>query len=221
LFADGQLIGGSSITAAGGTLGGIGIIGGPVTVATNGTISPGDTGTPVGALEIDNTVVLSGTTLMDLNKGGSVLNDSIVFASSITYGGTLRLNIIGPALVAGDEFGLFNASSYSGAFASIVPASPGSGLAWDTSQLTVSGLLRVVSQSPPQISSIMQSGTNVVINGTGGPPGGSYAVLSSTNVTLPRASWTPVATNMFDGSGNFSFTNAATLPQQFFLLRLQ
>ncbi len=38
--------------------------------------------------------------------------------------------------------------------------------------------------------------------------GGTYAILSASNVTLPRSNWTVVATGNFDGSGNFLFSNA-------------
>jgi hypothetical protein len=69
----------------------------------------------------------------------------------------------------------------------------------------------------------VQSGNNVVITGTNGLAGGVYYVLSSTNVALPRANWTAIATNTFNGSGNFT----ATLPaspsdkQRFYVIQSQ
>src|SRR5207247_1293501 len=42
--------------------------------------------------------------------------------------------------------------SYSGAFASLTPASPAPGLAWNTNTLATDGTLRVVSTSAPTIS---------------------------------------------------------------------
>jgi hypothetical protein len=48
---------------------------------------------------------------------------------------------------------------------------------------------------------------SVVLSGTGGTAGNSYAVLSSTNVTLPVASWTPLVTNLYGPGGTFSYTN--------------
>lgn len=150
LYIDGTYLGGGQVTVNGGALGGVGIIGGPVTVGANGTISPGNAANPVSTLEIDSVVVLGGTTVMDLNKGGNGLpNDSIVFAPSLTYGGTLRLNNVGAALAAGDEFTLFVVGGADGAFAAIVPATPGPGLLWDTNQLTVSGTLRITAQLNP------------------------------------------------------------------------
>jgi hypothetical protein len=58
--------------------------------------------------------------------------------------------------------------------------------------------------------------------GSGGLAGGQYVVLSSTNIATPVSSWTPIATNTFDGSGNFSFTNGALVgPGRFYLLQSQ
>jgi hypothetical protein len=50
------------------------------------------------------------------------------------------------------------------------------------------------------------SGGNLVLSGSAGAAFANemYRVLSSTNVGLPLAQWTPVATNVFDNNGNFS-----------------
>jgi hypothetical protein len=42
-------------------------------------------------------------------------------------------------------------------------------------------------------------------------------VLTSSNLLVPLSLWTSIATNHFDGTGHFIFTNAA---QQFYLLQL-
>ncbi len=80
--------------------------------------------------------------------------------------------------------------------------------------MTTSGALVSLS-----ITSIAQSGTNIVFSGSGGTANGQYIVLASTNVTLPLINWERLATNVFDGSGNFSVTNAIDLPQRFYLLQ--
>jgi hypothetical protein len=49
----------------------------------------------------------------------------------------------------------------------------------------------------------------LILSGTGGTPGYNYAVLVATNLTAPVV-WMPTATNTFDGSGNFSCTNAVS-----------
>ena len=56
----------------------------------------------------------------------------------------------------------------------------------------------------------------LVLSGTGGTPGNSYAVLSATNL-VPPVVWTPVVTNVFGADGNFGYTNpvSAGRPQLF------
>jgi hypothetical protein len=74
----------------------------------------------------------------------------------------------------------------------------------------------------PHIVSVAISGSNLVISGTNGTPGGDYYVLAVTNVILPVSEWTRVATNVFDGNGGFQFTNhvAPGDPLRFFRLQL-
>ncbi|HEY1790364.1 MAG TPA: hypothetical protein VGJ73_19615, partial [Verrucomicrobiae bacterium] len=62
---------------------------------------------------------------------------------------------------------------------------------------------------------------NLVVSGTGGPEGTPYDIQVSTNLISPQ--WTSLATNQFDGSGNFAFTNAINLasPSSFYRLQVQ
>jgi len=104
-----------------------------------------------------------GTVALQLNKTGLLLTNSQLHASGgVTYGGTLQLQVTAsPALAAGDAFKLFDAGSYSGAFASIVPATPGDGLVWDDSTLATDGTLRVATPGGPV------TGTNLLFAVTG------------------------------------------------------
>jgi hypothetical protein len=62
------------------------------------------------------------------------------------------------------------------------------------------------------------SGTNLVLRGVG-HPGGSYRVQISSNLALPAANWTRIATNSFDSvTGEFRFTNSISNPQLFYRL---
>jgi autotransporter-associated beta strand protein len=222
LFVDGALQGEGAVTVHGGTLGGVGLIGGPVTIGANGTLSPGNAGSPIAVLQIGNSLTLAGTCAVNVDKSAALTHDVLFFVSDLTFGGTLRVNVTGPALAGGDEFAIFTFVTASGAFSGIEPPTPGPGLAWDTSQLTVDGTLRVVVLPKPGITAPMMSEDNIVFSGTNGAPGGIIYVLSSTNIALPVADWARIATNFFDGNGNFSFTNAVnqSTPQQFFLLQL-
>ena len=56
----------------------------------------------------------------------------------------------------------------------------------------------------PHVNSVVFSGGNVVLTGSGGAPGGGYTWLTSTNVAAPLAAWTTNSAGLFDGSGALS-----------------
>lgn len=69
----------------------------------------------------------------------------------------------------------------------------------------------------PKIGQASRVGNNFVFSGTNGTPGWTYQVLSSTNLTLPAASWKIISTNTFDSAGNFSVTNpVASISGEFY-----
>jgi poly(beta-D-mannuronate) lyase len=74
----------------------------------------------------------------------------------------------------------------------------------------------------PRIVSCTLGGSSLLISGTNGVPGWTYFVLAQTNLTTPLSDWTRIATNQFDASGNFTFTNSIDpkLPARFYLLQL-
>jgi hypothetical protein len=76
--------------------------------------------------------------------------------------------------------------------------------------------------APPMFKHVALSGGNIVASGTNNSgPGGTYHVLTSTNLVLPRTNWTVLTNGSFDGNGNFQFTNAiGTNPAQFYNLRV-
>ena len=216
---------------SGQVLGGIGTVNGNVVVEPGATIAPGGTnvilnmteGSSVtGILSASNNITLNGNTVMKLN--GSGVSDEVVSSTKITYGGTLTLaNVGGTSLAVGNSFQIFSAPSRTGAFSSINPATPGPGLAWDTTQLNTFGTLNVIAgASQPVVNSVHISNGNLIFSGTNGTAGGNYAVLTSTNVTTPLALWTSLVTNSFVGTGTFSVTNAisAGTPHRFYLIKL-
>ena len=77
----------------------------------------------------------------------------------------------------------------------------------------------------PVIVGITLAGTNVVFNGTNGYVGGTYYVLTSTNVALPLSQWSPISTNGLSAPGNFSITATNGLipnaQRQFYILQVQ
>jgi autotransporter-associated beta strand protein len=203
--------------ASGQTLQGSGIVDGNLTVASGAVVSPGGMGA-IGTLTVTNAVVLSGALEMELSGATS---DQISGAASIAYGGALNVAVLSGTLAAGDNFKLFGANSYSGSFSAIVPATPGPGLTWDTSQLTVNGTLGVASASLPSFGFITLSQGKLVFSGSNGVANQTFYVLATTNLALASSNWMTISTNSFDGSGNFTFTNAlgTNTAEEFFELK--
>jgi len=205
------------------TLAGSGTIGGAVTVATDGTLAAGTpTSASVGTLTFGSSVTNFGTIYAKLNKTAATC-DKFTGISTLVYGGTLSLTNLSGTLTTTDTFKIFSAASYQGAFTAISPATPGPGLVWNTNNLTVSGTLGISTApvaSSPTITGVTLSGTSLSIAGTNGTALGQYIVLTATNISTPLTNWIPVATNNFDGSGNFSLTTNlnVTVGQQFFIL---
>ena len=74
----------------------------------------------------------------------------------------------------------------------------------------------------PTIQQVSMSGGNFIVSGTNNTgPGGTYHLLTTTNLLLPRTNWMVLATGSFDGKGNFSFTDViGTNLGQFYTLRV-
>jgi len=217
----------SPVSVNGGRMGGIGTLSGTVVVATGATLAPSlATGpaTPIGAMTVNNNLTLQpgSSTSMQINPPST--SDMITGMSNVTYGGTLSVFNIGGALAAGNAFPLFGAVTHTGSFSGISPASPGAGLRWNLAGLNVDGVLRVATtnRSAPTITSTTASGGNLVLTGMGGSVGGTYVLLTSTNVGAPLTNWTQVGSGAFDGSGNFAISNViSTNVSSFFVLEAQ
>jgi hypothetical protein len=126
-------------------------------------------------------------------------------------------------LAVNDSFTLFKATGgISGSFTVTNLPSPGPGLGWNTSNLGT-GILSVIATSTPTplITSISVSGTTLTISAANGVADGQFILLGTTNLALPINQWTPLLTNVFNGSGNLNLsTNIINpgVPQQFFLI---
>jgi hypothetical protein len=75
---------------------------------------------------------------------------------------------------------------------------------------------------PPPALALALAGADLVFTGNGGPAGGTNFLLAATDLALPLPQWAPVATNFFDLTGGFAFTNPVPggVAQQFYRLRL-
>jgi autotransporter-associated beta strand protein len=210
--------------ADGQTLQGVGTVAGNLSVGPGAAVAPGLSAATLGTLVVGSNVTLQGTVCMKLTKAGAPTNDMIQAGTNIAYGGTLMLTNLAGTLAAGDAFRLFFAPSYSGAFTNIAPAIPAINLAWNTNGLSA-GTVSIVSAPtrPPRLSGAVADGTSLVISGSSGVPGWTFYVLATTNLAVPLANWTVVATNTFDASGQCVATNAIdpNTPQRFYRLQLR
>ncbi len=151
--------------------------------------------------------------MLRVNAGGAVVATNSGAISLLTgseidvQGGTLVVNNLAGTLAEFDSFKLFDAASYAGAYDFLELPVLGADLFWDTSKLTINGTISVI-RLRPAITELGVDGGNFFLTGTnGGNTSTHYIVVTSTDVTVPLASWTPVVTNTFSG-GNFTFTNA-------------
>ncbi len=209
---------GSLLDITAGTLSGNGVISAPVSIGPAASLSPGSAS--ISALTISNNLLLAGTTVMDLNKTLAT-NDLIRGLTEVTYGGSLSLANLSGVLAGGDSFKLFDAATYTGSFTNIIPSSPGQWMIWDLTSLPVDGTLKIKTYLP-QFSQPVISGSTLLFSGSGGPPNGTFYVLSSTNLSSPASEWTLLSTNVFDAGGNFNFVtplNSGT-PKQFYRIQL-
>jgi len=155
----------------------------PSGILVEGTASPGHS---PGQLVLNGNVSLQGTAYMEIDKTAHT-NDLITGVGQLSFGGTLQVSLLnGTTLAAGDSFRLFSASNYAGTFATIIPPTPGAGLAWETQTLYSNGVLTI--GGVPQIVSLTTnrmalagSTVNFSVVATGGTPTLDYQWLFNNN----------------------------------------
>jgi PKD repeat protein len=83
----------------------------------------------------------------------------------------------------------------------------------------------ITPSSPFDIATVTLSATDLVLSGTGGQSGRSCRLVTSSNLALPLAQWTPVATNLLGADGAFIITATNALdpqaPRRFYSLQLR
>jgi hypothetical protein len=80
----------------------------------------------------------------------------------------------------------------------------------------------ILATTPTITQTITRDGNQVIITSAGGTAGATYRILTTTNVELPAAQWTPIVTNQLGASGGFSYTNVIqpNMPAQYFRVSL-
>ncbi|HSY18653.1 MAG TPA: LamG-like jellyroll fold domain-containing protein, partial [Candidatus Acidoferrales bacterium] len=152
------------------TLAGVGTLTLAPTLASGGTLAPGDHG--IGTLTIGAPLTLGAgsATLMELSKVGTTLtNDVLAVNGTLAYGGTLTVtNISAGVLAAGDSFKLFNAGAFASSFSGTNLPALGGSLHWDTSGLATTGTITVANGAPSVPQAIISGAMtlNTAISGT-------------------------------------------------------
>ena len=193
----------------------------------NGIVAPGNGWAPQSmSLTVQGSNMLAGTTWLNLNKSNTTNSDQLLSTHPISYGGSLIVSNIGPALAVGDTFTLFQATGgFSGSFSSITLPTLPSSLAWVTTNLSVNGSIQIVNAPPPPAFAgvdYSQVANGVIgFNATNGTPSGAYTLLSSTNLQTPLSSWITVTNGNFDVNGDLNGLYISNLvgSQQFFILK--
>ena len=168
LVAEGRLVNNGNLQSGaivtdGGTLSGTGVINGPLSVTSGGTLAPGG---GIGTLTVNGSASLGGSGVFAIQKtNGGTTNDQLVVTSTLSWSGTLLVTNLGGALAAGDSFKLFSLKDYT-ALTGVVPSLPAlpGGFAW-TNKLAWDGSVAVyasVSTTPTHIGWSI-SGTNLTL----------------------------------------------------------
>lgn len=172
---------GDTIVTNGGTLGGIGSIGGPLTMLAGGKLAPGipSLGTQtalLGTLTAARPATLAGTAMMRIDRSATPASDRFAAPGlTVSPGATLIVTNVGSTnLVAGDTFALFGAP-INGSFKTLnLPVLPNASVAW-TNKLGIDGSIAVI-------------GINIFGVGAATPP-----LLAGSQSTLLAVKVTPVA----------------------------
>lgn len=220
LVLNGQWAGGPVVINSGGTLTGTGFASN-LTVSAGSKFVPGGYGS-VGSFTVSNILTMSGATYVSLNKSlaqsNTVVNVIVVGNTNVTATGSSSLIVsnLGPALVAGDTFYLFNQGVTNGNLMTITgPA----GVNF-TNNLAVDGSISVL--APP----VATNPTNITFSASGGSltlswPADHQGWFLQTQTNLQSVG---LSTNWFDVTGS-SATNQAVItvspgdPTVFFRLR--
>jgi hypothetical protein len=140
--------------------------------------------------------------------------------STLVYDNFYTVNTTGPTFITFNYIGVteVNFISTGGTHHS---GYTGTGTMIALDNVTVSSFLSPIPS--PRIRNFSVSAGNVILGGDSGPTNRMYYVVSSTNVMLPLAKWSNLATNQFDAAGQFLGTNVfdSSSPQRFYQLKLQ
>jgi hypothetical protein len=184
-----------------------------------------------GTLVISNSLGASAARVSALNLVGGTLHLKVngsapaanVNVAAITAsGGGIAIdsvaNVTGPTLI--HLISYTGSDPFSGLSLASMPSGYTGTLVDNAGSIDVN--VNVGSPVSPTIKNILIINGQIIVRGTNNVgSGGTFHLLTSTNVTLPLASWPVLSTGSFDGSGNFSITNGSeTNRQQFYIMKV-
>jgi hypothetical protein len=172
----------------------------------------------VSILNLPVAASLPGVTTTTLNLDAQDITTNIINVESVGTVGSLPVEL--PLI----QYGTMNFTA-GGTFnigLGTLPTGYAGYLTNDTANLMIAVVLTSAINPQPRFNSLSQSGTNLVISGTNGFANRPYYLVASTNLTVPLASWTRLATNTFDSSGNFSATAPIVpgVPNRFYAIQV-
>ena len=151
LIVNGTHTGTGAVTVrTGATLAGTGQLAAATTINTGATLQAGDTLVNGKGLTFNSTLKMNGTSVLNVLADSTRCNTiTLKGATTLSGNNVLQLNegaVFTKAPYANTEYQVFNLTggSITGTFASILPATPGEGQTWDTTELYTKGILRVV-----------------------------------------------------------------------------
>ncbi|HVM49143.1 MAG TPA: hypothetical protein VMU04_14015 [Candidatus Acidoferrum sp.] len=219
--ADPSLVSGTlNVTGGGSVRGNIAAGGGVSTVAVNGgslsvSNAAGSATAPLSA------VTLTGASLhlnVDGNATAAIIAATNVTASSSTITVDSVKNVAGPTVVHLISYS--GTDPYAGLTLAPLPVGYSGHLVNNAGSVDLSVNVAAV-PPPPSIRSIIISGGQVVIGGTNNDgAGGTFRVLTSTNVAQALTNWSLLTNGSFDANGNFSTTNPVVGSPRFYRLQV-
>jgi parallel beta-helix repeat protein len=197
----------ASVSATAGTL----ILSGPVGTPARPITAVSVTNSSV-HVSLDATLIATNIASGTLNAGGVTVL-SIDSLANVT--GTNRFPLI--------SYAAFNGSITNFAIGTL-PSGLGGFLTNNTATQSIDLMVSRLPASQPTISSMVFSTVNqsLTLGGSNGTPGATYYILGSTNISLPLTNWDFIGADVFDGSGNFSFSIDLdpTTANHFYLLQV-
>jgi fibronectin-binding autotransporter adhesin len=202
----------NTTTVNAGALGGVGTIAGSVVVNGGGALAPGGAGT-IGTLTVNGDLGLAGNLQVKVNTGVAPSNDVCAVVGSASYTGSGKsviVNNLGPALVAGDTFKLFN-SGVSGA-QNLAVTGGGAGVVW-TNELASLGQIRVLSASavpttPTNLTYVVSPG-NITLSWPASYLGWSLQTQTNLRSVGLSTNWVTVPNSSTVTTTNFAVSPAS------------